>query len=783
MYLFAGVIFGIILSIYIKSYLLVGIIFLITTAYILSLKDRYKFLYLPLVILFVFINFNFRDYNLKAFDGQVIGKVVLSNENKSIIKTESLNRKKFKTKVLVYEKLERGGKYKVQGKFYPPLPAMNKGTFDYEKNNKSQGIYLLGKISSYEKISEPRGIYRFSNLFIERAKYFFNKYLNERNAGLMGSLILADKSLVDSMERDRFNSLGMSHILAVSGLHIGVLALFLEFIIKKLSKNKKFTDFSLFVILSFYIMAIGFPISGLRAFLFYILYKGNTYLEEDIDNKDIFFLSLSMILLINPMAIYSISLLLSYGAIFGLIFVYPNLIERVSSRSLISKSFVGTLSVIISVFPLINYYFSGFSILVFLANLIIVPIYSLIISLGFLMGLGIFPGLLGRFLNLLMNATYGLESLLLSKGSIFLTLKAFEFEYIFIYYILLLVILNRRKLDEIIRPNLKIIEIYGVLVFFLMGFGIYRDLMTFEISQLYIDQGDCALISYKGRNYLIDTGGARFENKIAEKYLFPSLKLRGITTIDGIFISHFDEDHFGNLNKILENYRVKNIFINHLPEDSGILEEGEKYSKIIKLSKGDKIKLFKDTNLEVLLDNEKKEEENDKSMVLLLDHKGFKTLFTGDISANTEREINSKVDLLKVAHHGSRTSTCDEFLDNTRPKFAVISAGYENSYGHPHKESLENLEKHGIIYYVTSRDGEVDFKILGNQLRIDVKNKNQDYKFEIILIILNTSLLYIVARKNYELQKNLQRQWPLWSLLIFWTRKIFNGKCRGLLNK
>ncbi|MFR4555450.1 MAG: hypothetical protein ACLT39_06755, partial [Peptoniphilus sp.] len=73
MYLFAGVIFGIILSIYIKSYLLVGIIFLITTAYILSLKYRYKFLYLPLVILFVFINFNFRDYNLKAFDGQVIG--------------------------------------------------------------------------------------------------------------------------------------------------------------------------------------------------------------------------------------------------------------------------------------------------------------------------------------------------------------------------------------------------------------------------------------------------------------------------------------------------------------------------------------------------------------------------------------------------------------------------------------------------------------------------------------------------------------------------------------
>lgn len=757
MYLFSGVIIGIILSIYIKSYLLVGIILLLTSAYILSLKSKYKFLYLPILIFLVFLNFNYRDYRLKAFDGEVTGRVVLSNENKSVIKTETLQGKKFKTKVLVYEKLERGGDYKIQGRFYPPLPAMNKGTFDYEKNNRAQGIYLLGKISSYKKISDPRGIYRFSNLFIERAKYFFNKNLNEKNAGLLGSLILADKSLVDSMERDRFDSLGMGHILAVSGLHIGVLALFLEFIIKKLSKNKKFTDLALVIILSFYIMAIGFPISAVRAFLFYILYKGNTYLEEDIDNKDIYFLSLSIILLINPMAIYSISLLLSYGAIFGLIFVYPHLIVRVSNRSVISKSLVGTLSVIISIFPLVNYYFSGFSILVFAANLYIVPIYSIIISLGFIMGLGIFPSLIGWFLDILMNATYGLESLLVSKGSIFLLLNAFKFEYIFIYYILLLVIINRPRLDEIIRPNLKIIEIYCSVVFILMSYGIYSDLMTFEISQLYIDQGDCVLISYKGKNYLIDTGGSRFENKIAEKYLFPSLKERGISTIDGIFLSHFDEDHAGNLNKILENYKVKNIFINHLPEDTSILGEGDKYSKIIKLSKGDKLKISKDTSMEVLLNNENKEDENDKSMVLLLDHKGFKTLLTGDISADTEREINSKIDLLKVAHHGSRTSTSDEFLEKTRPKFAMISAGYENSYGHPNKEALENLEKHGIIYYVTSRDGEVDFKILGNQVKIDTNNKKEDYKSYFILIILNTSLLYIVARKNYELQKNLQR--------------------------
>lgn len=757
MYLFFGVITGIILSIYIKSYLLLGIILLISAGYILSLKNKFKFLYLPLVALLVFINFNLRDYKLNSFDGDIIGKVVLSNENKSVIKTESIKGKNFKTKLLVYEKLDRGGSYKIHGKFYPPLTDMNKGTFNYEMNNKAQGIYLLGKLSRYDKISDSRGIYKLSNLFIDRAKYFFNKNLNERNAGLLSSLILADKSLVDSFDRDRFDSLGMSHILAVSGLHIGVLAIFLEFIIKKISRNKKFTDLALVIILFLYIMAIGFPISAVRAFLFYILYKGNTYLEENIDNRDIFFLSLSILLFINPMAIYSISLLLSYGAIFGLIFVYPHLIERVSSKSFINKSIIGTLSVLISVFPLVNYYFSGFSILVFVANLFIVPIYSIIISLGFIMGIGIFPSLIGSFLDILMNATYGLESLLISKGSIFLILKAFKFEYIFVYYIFLILILNRHKINEIIRPNLKLIKIYMTISFIMMGLGIYKDLMTFEISQLYVDQGDCTLISYRGKTYLIDTGGARFENKIAEKYLFPSLKLRGVSTIDGIFISHFDEDHAGNLNKILKNYRVKIVFVNHLPEDKSILKNVEKYSNIIQLSNRDRVKLFKDTSMEVLLDNKGRSDENDKSMVLLLNHKGFKSLFTGDISAEVESQVDREINLLKVAHHGSKTSTSEEFLEKTKPVFAMISAGYENSYGHPHKEVLKNLEKHGIIYYVTSKDGETDFKIFGDKLQIDIHNKEEDYKTYLLLIILKTGLLYIFARKNYELQENLQR--------------------------
>lgn len=757
MYFFTAIVFGIILSIFTKISLLKAIFFLALAIILAAQKDNVKLYIFPLIIFAVFTNFSFRDYNLKDFSGEVTGKVVSSSKNKSVIKTNYVNGKNLRTKILVYEKLQRGASYKIKGKFNSPLPAMNEGNFDYNKNYKAQGIYAIGKVKSFKKLSDPNKFYKLSNFFLDRAKKIYFENLEDRNGNLITSIVLADRTFIDQVDKDRFNTLGISHILAVSGLHIGVLAVFLEFIFKRMRISKRLTDIFVTSIILFYIVTIGIPISALRAFLFFILYKGNIYLKKDLDVKKIYFLSLSIILFINPMAIYSISLILSYGAIFGLVFVYPALNSRLAGSGLVKKSIVGTTSVIISLFPLINYYFDGFSILVYLSNLIIVPIYSVIITLGFVMGLGILPGIIGKILNVLMNATYGLESIFASKGSFFLTLKVFKFEYIFIYYILLLLILYRHKLKEIIEPNIKLIEIFMAVFFISTYLGILRDYNTYKECHLYIDQGDCTLISFRGKNFLIDTGGARYENKIAEKFLFPTLKVRGISKIDGIFLSHFDEDHAGNLNKILKKYKVENIFINHLPENSEILADAKKFSNIVMLKKADKLKICDDTKVEVISDAENRQNENDNSMVLLVNHKGFKTLFTGDISADVEREIKNKIDILKVSHHGSETSTSYELLKNTEPRFAVISAGVNNSYGHPHKVTLQSLERHGIIYYMTSRDGEVDFKIYDDKLSVDTKNHEKDYYAYILLMFINSIALYRVARENYELQENLPR--------------------------
>ena len=170
MYLFAAIIFGILLSIFTRASLLMAGILLFPSIIILAKNKNAKLAIFTLIIFAVCLNYSLRDYKLKEFSGQVTGKVISSSENKSVLKTSSVNGKKFVTKILFYEMLDRGGTYKILGKFTPPLPAMNEGNFDFEKNKKAQGIYALGKINSFQKISQPNIFYNFSNVCVDRAK-------------------------------------------------------------------------------------------------------------------------------------------------------------------------------------------------------------------------------------------------------------------------------------------------------------------------------------------------------------------------------------------------------------------------------------------------------------------------------------------------------------------------------------------------------------------------------------------------------------------------------------
>lgn len=233
--------------------------------------------------------------------------------------------------------------------------------------------------------------------------------------------------------------------------------------------------------------------------------------------------------------------------------------------------------------------------------------------------------------------------------------------------------------------------------------------------------GDSTLIiTPKGKNILIDTGEA--ENIIVE-YLLD----RKIKTIDYLMISHFDSDHSGKAEEIIETLNIKNLIISKQSENSEQFENTIKSAKenkvkIIQVQAGDILKIEKDIYFEILwpkTDETIAENPlNNNSIVAKLKYKNFSMLFTGDIEEIAENAILEeykksnvlKATILKVAHHGSKTSSTEEFIKEVSPKISLIGVGVNNKFGHPNNETIKTLNAYGSAVYRTDLHGEITLK-------------------------------------------------------------------------
>src|SRR5699024_8464640 len=225
-----------------------------------------------------------------------------------------------------------------------------------------------------------------------------------------------------------------------------------------------------------------------------------------------------------------------------------------------------------------------------------------------------------------------------------------------------------------------------------------------------IGQGDAFLLNDKGKYYLIDVGGPKYEDYDSGlRILVPYLKSLGIKNIEAVFISHEDKDHAGNLDILRQNFRIKNIIT-----DKHISEEFiEKYQPIF-MKKGDTFKLKSGKITCVYDGSEGDADKNDASLGLLIDINGEKILTLGDLSSVYEDQLNIKADILKLSHHGSASSSSKEFIEYVNPKIILISAGRNNTYGHPSNEILNNIEE--IKKYNTQTDGLVKIKFDKNKV-------------------------------------------------------------------
>ena len=643
------------------------------------------------------VNVNFTVLNKKMSKSSYRYTIRLDNKKKAFLFDE--------------EDFDIGDKISTQGDLRLVNTNTNPNLFSYRFYAISKGVGLEFKSKD---LNPELTRLRSNNIFLKLRRTFtsyvnkiFRKNLSEDAADFIISVILAD----NLFDRTDINKLGLAHILAISGFHIDLLLGFMVFILSKLGLSyKKSMTLSLLLAL-IYGYIIGFAYSILRVLIVNFLVFIGFLLRRGVDRVKALMVAAIIILFINPFAILNVGFVLSFTTMFAIFRIYPKL-KIYFKEGFIRDRLAFTTSIQLAVLPFTAFYFRYFNFLSILANFLIVPVFEIamyiIFALIFLYPL--FRGFLKPafiILDLMINSILNMTEILASMKFLsieFMAESIFVSLYLFVLIFVLTNIRNKKNLGKFLKTSLIIV---------LLSMGVRGLDKPIEYQMIDIGQGDAFLLNDKGKYYLIDVGGPKYEDYDSGlRILVPYLKSLGIKNIEAVFISHEDKDHAGNLDILRQNFRIKNIIT-----DKHISEEFiEKYQPIF-MKKGDTFKLKSGKITCVYDGSEGDADKNDASLGLLIDINGEKILTLGDLSSVYEDQLNIKADILKLSHHGSASSSSKEFIEYVNPKIILISAGRNNTYGHPSNEILNNIEE--IKKYNTQTDGLVKIKFDKNKVRVD----------------------------------------------------------------
>lgn len=443
------------------------------------------------------------------------------------------------------------------------------------------------------------------------------------------------------------------------------------------------------------------------------------------------------------------------------IFFIKSIIEKIILYIISSLSV--TLSANIVIIPIMAYMFSTISFTFWISNILAGPVMEVVTIFGFIVYFIsiIFPILaqfLGIALNLLLTVLLKIAEISSKIPGASIYIKTPSIYMCVIYYLIIYILFNMQAIKQIIRKKAifrlyaikakkqrKNILVIVILFTILVNSIIYVTDKNIKICFVDVGQGDCTLIQTSGRkNVLIDGGGSEFGSfDVGESTLLPYLLDRGITKIDYMMISHFDSDHIGGLFYIMENLRVDNIIISKQGESSEnlkkfieILQSNNRGSKnktnIILVKKGDNIKIDNSSYFEILFPEEELINDNilnNNSIVAKFVSNNFKMLFTGDIEEIAENRLcelykstnKLQADIIKVAHHGSKTSSTLNFLELVKPKIALIGVGENNNFGHPNDAVLKRIKDLGAHIYRTDQMGEISI-VIGNRGNVKINS-------------------------------------------------------------
>ena len=602
---------------------------------------------------------------------------------------------------------ELGDKIKLFGKL--KLPSNNSifNGFNYREYLKYERINYIFDIDEIIKISNNKSImYKLKNSIIN----IINKGPNK---DYLHTFLLGNNKYIDKEVMESYRINGISHLFSISGMHISLLSM----IILKLLKNYKFKKEVVILFLLIYMILTDFLPSILRSGIFFILIYLNKKFNLNISMFKLMIILLFICVLIDPYIVYKIGFQYSYTISFYLI-TFNQLINK-SKNKLYKLFIVSFISFIVSV-PITINNFSQINVLSIFLNIFFVPIVSSIIFPLSLITF-LFP-FFNNLFTILINI-FELLSITFSKIDNFIFIMSkISTLFIIIYYIIIsitLYFLSKNKYKYIVSLMFIFVIHYNITIF---NKGL-------EITYIDVGQGDSIFIKFPNdkSNILIDTGGKVTYGNLKNNYsvgknIVDYLKSMGIRKLDYLIITHGDFDHMGDSLYLIDKFKVENVIFN-----CGEFNALEK--ELIKVLDEKKIKYYsciKELNIGKykldFLNTKVYDNENDNSNVIYTEFNGYKFMFMGDAGVEKEKDILDKynlanIDVLKVGHHGSKTSSSKEFIDEIDPKYGVISVGKNNRYGHPNKEVLNNLDNSKI--YRTDQDGSIMFKIKNNKLKIE----------------------------------------------------------------
>lgn len=662
------------------------------------------------VILLSFIRMQFVTINekdLNEFTGIVTSKKIDGNKLTMIIKG------KYKVRVDYYIKdekelefldnLDLGIKILIKGSKQELTNNTIPNTFNYKKYLKNTLIDYVILADNYKIINKKTNIlYKLKNWLINYIKQFKSK-------NYLSTFMIGSKDYLADGVYEQYQSLGVSHIFAISGMHISMLTLILFKLLSKIKERKRYIIVISFLIV--YMFITDYQASVLRSTILFIMLYLNKRFDFNMTTLQCLYLTIIVILLDLPNMIYNIGFLYSSIISFSLI-RYSHLIK---GNYIIKCLKISLIAFLFSLPITINNNFEV-NILSIINNLFFVPLISFIIYPLSLLTIIIKP-----LDNILYTITNILESVSLYLPVCNIVVPKLNILVIIIYYILLFLFFSSYR---------KIYLILLVLLILLVKLLVILD-DNLYVYYLDVKQGDSTVIKYRDKAIMIDTGGItsfkQEEWKMRKKYYLTDnsitfLKSIGINHLDYLILTHGDYDHMGEAINLVENFKVEKVIFNcgefnELEQDLiKILDEKKiPYYSCIKELNIDDNKLY-------FLNNKDYGNENDNSSVIYTKLNNHKFLFMGDAGEEREEDIINQynvgsVDLLKVGHHGSDTSSSQEFIKSINPKYSIISVGKNNRYGHPKKDVLNTLNNSKI--YRTDIDGSIEIKLNKTKYRIN----------------------------------------------------------------